>query len=141
MRDQDAEHPFAPLQALVDQDGAVVLAGVSLRSCTLVHLAEVSAGRQPFIRWARDPSGHVMPVRVGGCSDGFDRLRPVLDPLVRRATVGHSDWLVFDARAAHTVAVETIETDPEITRCQNHRCARCDDAVAGGPLDANGQTR
>src|SRR5215211_2162691 len=39
---------FGPLRALVEQNGAVALMGVGLTRMTLLHLAEVEAGRRPF---------------------------------------------------------------------------------------------
>src|SRR5207237_583995 len=48
---------FGPLRALADHDGAVILMGVGLNRMTLLHLAEVEAGRRPFIRWSLNPDG------------------------------------------------------------------------------------
>lgn len=48
---------YGPLRALAAISGWVVPIGVSLTSMTLLHLAEVEAGRRPFMRWARGPDG------------------------------------------------------------------------------------
>jgi aminoglycoside N3'-acetyltransferase len=126
---------LGPLRALIQADGAVILMGVGLTRMTLLHLAEVEAGRRPFIRWARRPDGQVARVRVGGCSDGFDSLADALRPAEKRRVVGRSLWRVFDAREAVRVASAAIRQEPAITRCGKAVCVECDDAIAGGPVE------
>jgi aminoglycoside 3-N-acetyltransferase len=123
------------LRALVEEDDAVVLMGVDLTSMTLLHLAEVEAGRRPFIRWARGPDGRAVRVRAGECSKGFDSLAPALAPVERQVPVGDSRWRVFPAREAMKLAAQAIRTDPSITHCPNPGCIECEDAIVGGPLD------
>lgn len=110
---------FGPLRALVEENGAVVLMGVGLTRMTLLHLAEVEAGRRPFIRWARGRDGRVVRVRVGECSEGFESLAPALAAVERHFTVGGSHWRVFPAREALELAAKAIQTNPSITQCPN----------------------
>jgi aminoglycoside 3-N-acetyltransferase len=126
---------FGPLRALREADGWVVLAGVGLSSMTMLHLAEVEAGRRPFVRWMRAPDGSPMRIRVGECSNGFERLAPALASEERRGVVGASPWRVYPARALLTVAADAIRSDPSITRCEDPDCRECPDAMAGGPID------
>src|SRR5207249_1436971 len=56
---------YAPLQALADLGGSVVLMGVTLTSMTLIHLAEKQSGRQLFRRWARKPDTQVIMIESG----------------------------------------------------------------------------
>jgi aminoglycoside 3-N-acetyltransferase len=126
---------FGPLRALVEENGAVVLMGVGLTRLTLLHLAEVEAGRRPFIRWGRGRDGRPVRVRVGECSEGFESLAPTLASVERRRLVGASQWRVFPARAALELAADVIRTDPSITHCPNRECIECADAIAGGPLE------
>lgn len=123
---------FGPLRRLVELDGLVVLMGVTLTSLTLLHLAEVEAGRRPFIFWARAQDGSVIRTRGGRCSNGFGRLEPPLQGLERRLTVGRSVWRAYDARPALAAAAAAIRAHPEITRC-GPACIECRDAIAGGP--------
>ncbi len=126
---------FGPLRALVEEDGAVVLMGVGLTRMTLIHLAEVEAGRRPFIRWARGRDGRPVRVRGGECSGGFESLAPTLAPIERQFLVGRSRWRVFPAREAVELAAQAIREDPAITRCPKADCMECADAIAGGPLE------
>lgn len=126
---------FGPLRALVEENGAVVLMGVGLPQMTLLHLAEVEAGRRPFIRWARGCDGRPVRVRAGECSEGFESLAPTLVPVERRLLVGASPWRVFPAREAVELAAGAISANRSITHCPNLECIACADAIAGGPLE------
>jgi aminoglycoside 3-N-acetyltransferase len=126
---------FGPLRALRDAGGWVVLAGVALTSMTMLHLAEVEAGRQPFIRWMRAPDGTPMRIRVGECSAGFERLAPALASDERQALVGASRWRTYPARALVPLAADAIRSDPSITRCDDPDCKECPEAIAGRPID------
>jgi aminoglycoside N3'-acetyltransferase len=130
--DTDAD-VFGPLRALVRLRGGVVLMGVGLTSMTLLHLAEVEAGRRPFIRWARRQDGETVRVRVGECSDGFEALAAPLRPVEHTCVVGNSLWRVYDARATVELSAAAIRQDPSITRCSKASCIECEDAIAGGP--------
>jgi aminoglycoside 3-N-acetyltransferase len=130
-----AEDVFGPLRELVAREGSVVLMGVSLTSMTLLHLAEVEAGRRPFIRWALGPDGNPVRSRGGECSRGFDKLADALAPVERRAEVGASLWRIFPARDTLRLAAEAIRSNPEITRCARADCLECPDAIAGGPIE------
>jgi aminoglycoside 3-N-acetyltransferase len=99
---------------------------------TLVHLAEELAGRRMFLRWAMVPEG-IVPARVGGCSSGFERLAPVIARHESRALVGASLWRIFSAQDALISATAAIAAHPAVTHCADAGCARCTDAIAGGP--------
>jgi aminoglycoside 3-N-acetyltransferase len=125
---------YAPLRRLAELDGLVILMGVRPDRMTLLHLAEQRAGRRMFRRWANGPEGHPIMVERGGCSSGFTRLEPILAPLLCKAQVGQSRWLVYPARASLEAATEAIREDPELTHCATPTCILCQDAIAGGPI-------
>jgi aminoglycoside 3-N-acetyltransferase len=123
-----------PLRALVDHAGAIVLVGVGLTRMTLLHLAEQEAGREQFRRWALAPDGTTVMVESGGCSEGFERLAPVLAPLETRIAVGPSAWRCFPAAEIVERAAAAICADAGATHCGQRSCSRCDDAACGGPV-------
>ena len=127
-------HVWAPLEALARAGGSVVLMGVGVGKMTLLHLAEQTAGRNPFRRWANGTDGDPIEVEAGGCSDGFGDLLPVLRPLQRECKVGTSRWLIFPASPTLEAASAAIRAAPMVTHCANPGCGRCRDAVLGGPL-------
>ncbi len=133
VRDHAWDAPHLPIQRLLDLNGSVLLAGVTLTSCTAIHWAEELAGRRTFIRWVVDEHGEVCPARTGGCSGGFDRLLPSLDHLFRRERVGQATWLTASLAGLVETAASVIRGNPHITVCAA-RCERCLAAVAGGPV-------
>lgn len=129
------EDMFGAYRALVEHSGAVLLIGVGLDRMTILHLAEVAAGRRPFIYWVRGPEGEPMRSRGGGCSRGFPNLNQVLTPIETRARVGQSTWRLFPARDLVATSADAIRSNPSITRCADPGCVECQDAIAGGPID------
>lgn len=131
---QTRDDVYAPLKWLARRGGAIVLAGVGLTSMTLVHYAEQLAGRTLFRRWVLDEHGATQMVPVGGCSNGFETLAPMLAPLRKTTVIGKSSWVAYPAGAALTTLVEAIHDHPDVTRCDDTECLRCRDSIAGGPL-------
>jgi aminoglycoside N3'-acetyltransferase len=125
---------YAPLDALIRAGGFVLLMGVGLERMTLLHRAEKEAGREMFRRWARGADGRTIAVEAGGCSEGFGRLELRLQPLMRTAVVGRSEWKLLPAEECLKLATEAIRDDTQITHCGITACERCNDAVAGGPI-------
>jgi aminoglycoside 3-N-acetyltransferase len=137
VRGQTPLDVFAPFEALAAAAGSILLAGVGLTSMTLLHLAEQRAGRRLFVRWANSRDGHVLEARVGGCGSGFDAFDPVLAGIARETAVGSSRWRAYPAAETLELAAAAIRADPGITRCADPACARCRDAIAGGPFRAS----
>lgn len=131
---QTPKNVYAPLKQLCDNDGYVLLIGVGLDAATIIHFAEQSAGRTPFIRWAYDKERNVIPVSTGGCSKGFGHFNDVLSSYAKKITVAKSDWVCYKATAIVNVCQKHIENNPYITHCGNKYCDRCNDAVCGGPV-------
>lgn len=133
VRGQTPRDVYAPLRQLVDDDGFVLLIGTSLTSATILHYAEQLAGRKPFVRWARDRAGEVVPVSAGGCSEGFMNLYEDLRPFEKTAPVGKSLWRRYKARDMVHICKKRIAENPSVTHCGDPLCGRCNDAVRGGP--------
>lgn len=124
---------FAPLRELALFEGCVVLMGVDLNRMTLLHLAEQMAGRKMFLRWANDADGKPVYAEAGGCSEGFVNLNPYLSLFEKQIFVGKSKWRIYNASKVLKQAAKVIISMPEITRCADKNCLRCEDAIKGGP--------
>lgn len=134
VREQAPLDVYAPLRALAQLNGDVLLMGVGLDKLVLLHLAEAIAGRNLFRRWYRDAGGTVRQAEVGSCSQGFGQFSRALAPLFQVDGVGESSWLIASAADVLVAAAAAIRRDPEVTHCGDSACLRCEDAVAGGPL-------
>ncbi len=131
---QEPLNVYAPLKALAEANGSVVLMGVGLIKMTLIHLAERMAGRNLFRRWANGLDQRPIECEAGGCSDGFVNLEPILSPMMRETRVGQSIWRVFPAKDVLEVTTRAIREEPGLTHCGDPRCGRCNDAAVGGPI-------
>ena len=128
------DQPCAPVKRLAEMGGHVLLLGTTLTTLTAAHVAEEMAGRKMFVRWALGRDGGTIRVRVGGCSDGFDRMLPRVRDQFRSEKVGECEVLVAPLGPLLNRLAGTIRAEPEITMCER-RCERCLAAVAGGPID------
>jgi aminoglycoside 3-N-acetyltransferase len=133
---ETAEDVFGPLRALAGSpDGRVLLMGVSLTRMTILHLAEIEAGRRPFIHWARGADGRAVRYMAGACSEGFDNLADDLANHETHTRVGNSRWRLYQASDTVRIAAAAIRRTPSITHCPDPTCIECADAIAGGPID------
>jgi aminoglycoside 3-N-acetyltransferase len=127
------QRPMAP-HAHFDLVDTVLMMGTSFERLTLVHYAEILAGRRPFRRWALSGAGRISPVLLDGCSEGFGRLEPVLRPRGQEIYVGDSRWIALPAPQALVAAAAAIRAGANLTHCADARCVRCNDMAAGGPV-------
>ncbi len=112
----------------------LALVGVDLTKATPIHLAEEMAGRRLFRRWTRNADGAPQESAVGSCSEGFNNVAPAVREIETTITVGQSKWRLYPFRAFIDTVTTAIQQDPQITHCADPNCARCNDAVRGGPL-------
>lgn len=131
---QSPMNVYGPLRAIGERGGYIGLMGVGLTRMTLIHTAEQESGRELFHRWALDQNGEPVETLVGGCSEGFHRLEPVIGHLARETTVGESRWRAFPVNETIRAAAAAIQADPQITHCGDPNSLTCNDAVLGGPI-------
>jgi aminoglycoside 3-N-acetyltransferase len=133
--EQSPLNVFGPFKKMyAELPARLVLAGVGLTTATAIHFAEELSGRRLFRRWGRVAGGTDIEVTEGGCSEGFENLAPALADLETRIRVGGSLWRIYPFREFVDSAAAVIRRDPSITYCGDPDCARCNDAVRGGPL-------
>jgi len=125
---------FAPLKELIKMKGYLILMGVDLTKVTAIHLAENLAGRNLFIRWANNKKGQPIPVKIGGCSDGFYKLEPYIKNIENNIIIGKCLWRIFSINEFVIKIKEAIINNPQITKCDTYLCKRCEAAIKGGPI-------
>ena len=131
---QTNHNVYAPFEQLLEDDGYVLLMGVDLTSATIIHYAEMLAGRKLFVRWAYDKDLNTIPVLVGSCSEGFNKLQNVLDNYKKEIFIGKSRWICYKAREIVEICKQEIKKNPQITHCDDENCDRCNDMMLGGPI-------
>ncbi|HEX6033513.1 MAG TPA: AAC(3) family N-acetyltransferase, partial [Anaerolineales bacterium] len=81
---QTLEEPLAPIGALAEQDGWVVLINVDHTVNTSIHYAERRAGRKQFVRWALGEDRVVECPNYPGDSMGFQAIEEHIQSDTRR---------------------------------------------------------
>jgi aminoglycoside 3-N-acetyltransferase len=122
--------PFAPIGALAEMNGWVVLMGVDHSVNTSIHYAEKLTGRKQFIRWALTRKRIVECPGFPGDSAGFDALADYLENDVETATIGEARVEAIQLNRLFDRVKLLLKEDPLALLCQREDCARCN-AVRG----------
>lgn len=122
---QSLTEPLAPIRALADADGWVVLLGVDQTVNTSIHYAEALAGQRSFVRWALTNDGVRECPAYPGCSDGFEALLPYLDGSLHSVTVGEGKIQAIRLADLTKAVRDALNTDPQALLCDRSDCPRC----------------
>jgi aminoglycoside 3-N-acetyltransferase len=122
--------PLAPIGALADQDGWVVLVNVDHTNNTSIHYAEKLAGRKQFLRWALVGDRAVECHNYPGDSSGFNSIAPYIQPDVFHVDVGKGFIEAMPLKRLLDVTVGLIKNDPLALLCEREDCLMCN-AVRG----------
>jgi aminoglycoside 3-N-acetyltransferase len=122
---QTLAEPLAPIGALANADGWVVLINVDHSVNTSIHYAEKLAGRKQFIRWAIMGNRIVECPGFPGDSSGFNAIAEYLKADTRRVDVGHGFVQAVSLKKIFETVQELIKKDPLALLCQRSDCERC----------------
>jgi aminoglycoside 3-N-acetyltransferase len=122
--------PLAPIGALTEQDGWVVLSGVDHTVNTSIHYAEKLAGRKQFIRWALLGDRVVECPNFPGDSSGFQAIEEYIKSDTRSVDIGKSLVQAVPLKQLVGLVVELIKENPVALLCERLNCERCN-AVRG----------
>jgi aminoglycoside 3-N-acetyltransferase len=118
-------NPLAPIGALADLDGWVLLLGVDHRVNTSIHYAEKLGGRLQFIRWALTRDCVVECPGFPGDSEGFDAIAPAVKKYTRRVEIGNALVQAVHLRSLIKTVVNQLKENPFALLCQRPDCERC----------------
>jgi len=118
-------NPLAPIGALADQDGWVLLLGVDHRVNTSIHYAEKLAGRMQFIRWALLSDRVVECPGFPGDSEGFDAIAPAVEKHTRRVQIGNALAQAVHLRSLIRAVIDELNENPFALLCTRQDCERC----------------
>jgi aminoglycoside 3-N-acetyltransferase len=122
---QTLQEPFAPIGALAEADGWVVLINVDHTVNTSIHFAEKLAGRKTFIRWALLRDRVVECPNFPGDSSGFNAVMRYIQPDTRRVNLEEAFIQAVPLRKLFGVVQELIKKDPLALLCHRTDCERC----------------
>ena len=122
---QTLYEPLAPIAALADEDGWVMLINVDHSVNTSIHYGEKLAGRKQFIRWAVMENRVVECPNFPGDSSGFDAITSYIKPDTRRVDTGEAFIQAIPLKRLLEAVQELIKIDPLALLCQREDCERC----------------
>ena len=117
---------YAPVAALAEEDGVVLLVGMDQRVNFSIHYGEKLAGRMQFIRWALTESGVVECPNFPGDSEGFNAITLTIKPFIRQAEV---DGIIIQAIPVNDLlrsVIHKIHEDAYSLLCGRPDCERCE---------------
>lgn len=119
--------PLAPIGALAERNGWVVLIGVDHSVNTSIHYAEKLAGRKQFIRWALVRHRILQCPGFPGDSSGFDDIVQHLGRDLQTITVGSARIQAIQLNKLIEHVQFLIKANPRALLCQRPECARCNE--------------
>lgn len=129
---QTLYEPLAPIGALAELDGWVVLLNVDHTVNTSIHYGEKLAGRKQFIRWGLVEDRIVECPNYPGDSEGFYAIESYLTFDTRRVQIGEGFVQAVSLQRLLTVVQEILKKDPLALLCERLDCERCDAVRATG---------
>jgi aminoglycoside 3-N-acetyltransferase len=122
---QRLDWPLGPLEALAEQQGDVLLLGVTHTSNTAIHLAEQHLGRSRFYRYAKvaDQVWMELP-NIPGQSHQFDDIEPALRPATQEVMIGSCRARRIPIQEVLAAAEHLILANPAALLCDDPDC-RC----------------
>jgi aminoglycoside 3-N-acetyltransferase len=117
--------PLAPIAAMYDHGGWVLLLGVDHTSNTSIHLGERLAGRKSFIRWALMSDVIVTCTHNPYCSDGFNAIVPLMDPFIQKRMIGNALVQAMPLYELIETTRQLLEADPTALLCNRTDCPSC----------------
>lgn len=122
---QTHNEPLAPLGALAEHDGWVILINVDHSVNTSIHYAEKLVGRRQFLRWALVENRIVKCPGFPGDSSGFNAIEEYLKTDTRFVQVNNAMIQAIPLKRLFDAVGELIKKNPLALLCQRTDCERC----------------
>lgn len=122
---QTLYEPLAPIGALAEQNGWVVLVNVDHSVNTSIHYAEKLAGRRQFIRWALVENRVVECPGYPGDSSGFQAIEEYIETDTRRVEIGAGFIQALPLKRLFNAVQGLIVRDRLALLCEREDCERC----------------
>ena len=122
---QTLDDPLAPIAALTEANGWVLLMGVDHTVNTSIHYGEQLAGRRQFIRWALTYQGVVECPHWPGCSGGFNEIAPHLEWITQTTQIGNALVQAIPLQPMIEIVQDILHENPLALLCDQPECERC----------------
>ena len=122
---QTLDEPLAPIGALAERGGWVVLINVDHTVNTSIHYAEKLAGRKQFVRWALVKDRVVECPGYPGDSTGFQAIEQHLRSDTCRVEIGEAFIQAVPLKRLFDVVQDLMRNDPLALLCDRRECERC----------------
>ncbi len=122
---QSLAEPLGPVARLAEDDGEVLLLGVTHTANVAIHYGEYRAGRKQFIRWALTPEGVVECVGWPGCPAGFDAITGRLQAVTQIRQIGAASAQLVPLKNLLQTVEEWLRADPTALLCAQPDCPQC----------------
>lgn len=122
---QTLYEPLAPIGALAEQNGWVVLINVDHTVNTSIHYAEKLTGRKQFVRWALVDERVVECPNYPGDSMGFQAIEEHIRWDTLRVQIGEAFIDAIPLKRLFEVVQRLIKQDPLALLCERTECERC----------------
>lgn len=129
---QTMHQPLSPIGVLAQEGGWVLLLGVDHRVNTSIHYAERLANRTQFSRWALTPTGIVECRAFPGCSEGFNKAAPLLEPFTHQVQIGKALARALPLKRLVETVTDLLEEQPQALLCERPDCGCCNSIRAIG---------
>jgi aminoglycoside 3-N-acetyltransferase len=123
---QTIHEPYAPIAAMAEEDGVVLLVGMDQRLNFSIHYGEKLAGRMQFIRWALTANGIVECPYFPGDPEGFNAITLTLKPFTRQTEVNGITIQAIPINDLLRAVVNKIHEDAYSLLCGRPDCERCE---------------
>jgi aminoglycoside 3-N-acetyltransferase len=117
--------PLAPIGALAQKNGWVLLIGVDHTVNTSIHYAEKLAGRKQFIRWALARRRIIQCPGFPGDSSGFNEIAQYLGNDVETVTIGEARVQAVQLNNLIDRVKILIKANSCALLCERSNCPRC----------------
>ena len=122
---QTHNNPLAPIGALAEHNGWVILINVDHSVNTSIHYVEKLVGRRQFLRWALVENRIVKCPSFPGDSSGFNVIEELVRADTRFVQVNNAVIQAVPLKRLFVAVQDLIKRDPLALLCQRSDCERC----------------
>lgn len=123
---QTIYEPYAPISAMAEEEGVVLLVGMDQRVNFSIHYGEKLAGRMQFIRWALTENGIVECPNFPGDPEGFNSIAVDIKSFTRQVEVNGITIQAIPVNDLLRAVVNKIHEDAYTLLCGRPDCERCE---------------